>query len=282
MQTFCRYAPSLGELEGTPLEAWSTPLYDPKKHKKEPTVFFGMFDFRDYIALAQHRGKVWVLWAGSDIRNLLRGFTFNDGKLKYLSRFGGNWWVYNILSKAEHWVENHVCRDALRAVGIEAHIGQSFMGNVNDFQVSYKHSEAPRVYICSPEGRQEEYGFDVVERIAGQTPDFTYHLYGAEWNTKHENVFVRGRVPKEQMNSEIKDMQIALRLNVFDGFSELLAKGILMGHGVVSRIEYPFIPRAENDNEIISLLESQRDYIKPARREHYLKNINNFPWAIRI
>ena len=269
----CRYAPSLGELEGTPYEAWGTEEY---KSRKEPTVFFGMFDLRDYIALARHQGKAWILWAGSDIRNFLRGYTLNDGKLRLISNLlGGNRWVFPILRKAEHWVENYSCRDALRAVGIEANVGQSFMGDKNAFRVTYQHSLAPRVYICSPEGRQTEYGFDVVERIAESLP-FSFHLYGASWETKNDNVFVHGRVPKEQMNEEIKDMQIALRLNKFDGFSELLAKGILMGHHPVSRLEYPFIPRCDTDEEIIERIKAYKQFDKT---DYYRQTINTFPWT---
>lgn len=268
----CRWAPSLGKLEGTHQEAWGTGEYE---SRYEQTVFFGMYDLRDYIALWRHKGPKWILWAGSDIRNLLRGFVLNDGKLRYISAFGGNRWIYKTLEHAEHWVENYVERDALRAVGIEARVCPSFMGKISDFEITYKPSENPKVYLCSPEGRQIEYGFDVVERIASALPSYSFHLYGSKWKTKYQNVFVHGRVSKDQMNKEIKDMQVGLRLNAFEGFSEIIAKAILMGQIPVSRIEYPGIPKCETDNEIMNRIE----YPNFTERDWYIENLNSYPWV---
>ena len=85
--TQCKWAVSLGELEGTHQKAWGTTEY---KSRSEPTVFMGMYDLRDYIALWRHKGKAWVLWCGSDIRSLRANFVFNDGKLKWLSYLFAN------------------------------------------------------------------------------------------------------------------------------------------------------------------------------------------------
>ena len=277
---YCHYAKSLGELEGTPFEAWGTPIYEYKKHKKESAVFFGLYDLRDYLALFRHRGLSYVLWAGSDIKNLQKEFALNDGKLKRISNIFGNKWVYPILKKAEHWVENKVEWEALHRLGIHSKICPSFMGDINKFKVTFRPKKIPDVYISASEGRQEEYGFGVVERIADLLP-VRFHLYGARWETRRKNIMVHGRVPKEQMNEEISKMQIGLRLNDFDGFSEILAKCILQGQWPVSRIEYPGIPACRTDQELIDQIKGVAG-VKGSfpERDWYVNNINKFPWVV--
>ena len=50
----CRYAPSLGALEGTPEEVWGTKDYE---NQDDPTVFFGLYSLSDFFVLLKHRGK---------------------------------------------------------------------------------------------------------------------------------------------------------------------------------------------------------------------------------
>lgn len=276
---YCRVAPSLGALEGTPLEAWGTPEYVYKLHKNEPTVFFGLYDLRDYLALWRHKGKKWVLWAGSDIRNLRSGFVFNDGKLKWLSKLlRGNWWVMPILVDAEHWVENLWELKQLQLEGITSHVTSSFMGNIADYQNIFRPNN--KVYLSCGMGRQVEYGFDVIERIADKVSFIEFHLYGDTWETKHPNVIVHGRVPKEQMNEEIKHMGCGLRLNETDGFSEITAKAILWGQWAVTRIPNYRLPNFRTDEELIQILCHIAAGYSPHKgvREWYIDSINKYPW----
>lgn len=281
MQT--RWAPSLGALENTHQVAWGTEEY---KSRYEPTCFFGLYDLRDYIALWRHKGKAYVLWAGSDIRNLQSGFIFNDGKLKWLSKLlRGNWWVYPILRKAEHWVENAKEEVVLESLGIKVSgICPSFLGNINKFKIKYKYNKIANIYLSASEGRQKEYGFDVIERIAGELPFLKFHLYGAKWRTKHKNVITHGRISKEQMNKEIENYQIGLRLNEFDGCSEILVKAVLMGQYAIGKVKHPLIPSFENDLELILLLNNLRKQKEPnlKARDWYFYNLNQFPWNERL
>lgn len=279
MQT--RWSQSLGELEATHQEVWGTGEY---RSTKEPTVFFGLYDLRDYLALWRHKGKAWVLWAGSDILNLKNGFVFNDGKLKLLSRlFRGNGWVFPILKKAEHWVENEKEKEVLESLGIRVSgVCPSFLGNTG-FEVSWKPAKPMNVYVSATGGRVEEYGFPIVERIAKDVPFAVFHLYGSDWNTKEENVIVHGRVPKEQMNKEISSMQVGLRLNNFDGFSEVLAKAVLRGQYAIGKVKHPHIPSFESDLDLI--LELDKIYHKEEpnleARRWYLENLNSYPWNLK-
>lgn len=279
MRNCCRVAPSLGALEGDPNDVWGTITYNYAQHKDVPTVFFGLYDLRDYIALWRHRGKAWVLWAGSDIVNLRAGFIFNNGKLRWLSKLlRGNWWVRPILKKAEHWVENKWEHDQLLELGIRSKVTPSFMGNVNDYKVSFKPGN--KVYLSASEGRQEEYGWwEIEERIAPTYPDFEFHLYGAEWSSAHPNVFCHGRVPKKVMNSQIKHMQGSLRLNKTDGFSEITAKSILWGQWAWTYLPNPFTSFNQTYDPIEGFLSHLSGKANRLAREYYLARFNKYPWC---
>lgn len=284
-EVFCRYAPSLGALEDSPEKAWGTTPYVWWKHRDKQCVFTGLYDLRDYIALWWHRGESWVFWCGSDILNLKNGFVANDGKLMWLSvlfkdRF--TTLIKKILSKNSHWVENTWEKEQLESMGIKVDgVRQSFMGDPTLFHISYKWKERPQVYLSASEGRQEEYGWGKIESIAGYLPWMDFHLYGAKWNTNHNNVVVHGRVPKIVMNNEIAQFQIGLRLNETDGFSEVLAKAVLMGQYAVGKIEHPCIPSFDNDISLVTLLHSLGKKKEPNvyTRNYYLKNLNDFPWV---
>src|SRR3990167_2227492 len=270
--TQCKWAVSLGELEGTHQKAWGTTEY---KSRSEPTVFFGLYDLRDYIALWRHQGKAYVLWAGSDIRNLLRGFVLNDGKLKLISGIGGNAWVYSILKKAEHWVENEAERDALRAVGIEAKICPSFLGDIDEFPVSFKPGN--KIYTSVSGDNFEQYGWDKINELAKANPMIEFHFYGnnKEWVPDWNNMIVHGRVPKEQMNKEIKEMQGGLRMTEFDGASEIIVKAMLMGQYCFSLIDYPYVHNPKDLHLLTSLKTANIE-----GRDWWRKNLNNYPWNI--
>lgn len=281
----CRVAPSLGELEATHQEIWGTKDYVYSEDKDKPTCFFGLYDLRDYIALWKHKGEKYILWAGSDLENLVNGFTFNDGKLKWLSKiFNGlpkflmNMLRYNCI----HYVEDKDEERKLASLGIRAKIVPSFLGKIDDFSVSYKQERRPNVYLSAHPDRENEYGFGLIEELAEELPHIRFHLYGAGWKSEKENIICHGLVSKEQFNKEIKNYQCGLRLNKSDGFSEITAKSVLMGQYPMTYLEYPMIPSFNNREELIELLSALSDMDRPnyQARNYYLIYLNRYPWNI--
>ena len=278
----CRVSPSLGGgFESTPQNAWNIGTYSYRKNKKNNLIQVGCYDLRDYISVFLHQGHVAIFWCGSDIRNLIFGFSMNDGKLKLISRILGTWWVFKILKKAEHWCENENEQRDLAELGIKASVCPSFFGDVTKFNTSYWWSKNPHVYISTGKCRQIEYGFDTIESIAPRLKNVTFHLYGDDWKTKQRNINVHGRVPIDQMNKEIKEMQCALYLNESGGTSEVMMKAILQGQYAISKIPHPLIPSYETEKELIQYLESlSRTYHPNTKAQmYYLKALNRFPWC---
>lgn len=279
MQYACRWAPSLGELEETHEKVWGTKEYHGTLDTARPTVFFGLYGLRDFYALWRHNDEKHILWAGTDIQHFVNGYWLDErGDIRMKPKPLAAWIAANCTS----WVENKTEAKALKKLGIKASVAPSFLGDIDAFQVCYKHSDRPKAYASVSGDNFEMYGWDIIERIAPELPWMEFHLYGntKPWKTEHPNVIVHGRVPKEQMNAEIKDMQIGLRLTAFDGFSEILAKAVLMGQYAIGRVPHPHIPSFKNDLELITKLNALKHMEKPnlKTREWYRKNLNAYPW----
>ena len=282
MNFYCRWAPSLGALEDTHQNIWGTKEYN-EGSLNSPAVFFGLYDARDYLALLRHRGPRFILWAGSDIKNLVNNFYFNDGKLKWLSRIFpiSNMWLKDFIrEKCMNYVENQTEAMALSLLDIPSVIVPSFLGKVESYKITYKSHKTPNVYLSASEGRQREYGWLLVEELAKITPWVNFHLYGAKWRGTRPNIFTHGRVPKEKMNEEVSKMQCGLRLNAFDGFSEITAKSVLWGQYPITTIKNPYLDHLIKIDDWFDLMHELRTKRKAnvSARNFYFKEFNNYPW----
>jgi hypothetical protein len=266
----CKWSPTIGRLEATHQEVWGTDEYI---DDKRPTVFFGLYGLPDFYALWRHKGKRAILWAGSDIRHFRNGYWLDEkGEMKLAPAEMAKW----INKNCESWCENKIERDALRELGIEAKICPSFLGDVEKFKNCYKHSDNPKVYTSVSGDNFEMYGWDKIVKLAKEYQQIEFHLYGQTLQYIYggcPNIIEHYRIPKEQMNAEIKEMQGALRLTEFDGFSEILAKSLLWGQWPISLIPYPYTLPPERLGDLINQQNSNFE-----GRKYYLKTLNNFPW----
>lgn len=279
MQNYCRVAPSIGKLEGDPNDVWGTlPYYQADKiNDLEPTVFFGLYGLNDFYSLWRHKGKKWIFWAGSDIRHFKAGYWLDEkGEIRIRPAQLAPW----IEKYCESWVENEVERLELRSLGIHAKVGQSFMGDINDYEVRYKPDARPKVYASVSSNDFELYKWKDIEHLAYKHPGIEFHLYGNTVEYVPDlplvNFIVHGRVPKEQMNREVRDMQAAIRPLEFDGFSEVLAKSVLWGQWPIAKIDYPYMLKMGG----LDVLVYQQTPNKKGR-DYYIKSLNSFPWVTK-
>jgi len=270
-----RVSPTLGGgFERTFEEAWGLETYNPLKDKDEPTVFTGCYGLPDFMAIRGHKGKKYVWWAGSDIRHLNNGYWLDEkgyirlpstGIAKYLNTY------------CENWCENKAEYKLLKYLGIEAKICPSFLGDVNKFKVTYKHSDKVKLYASVSGDDFELYGWYKIIELAKKYVDVEFHLYGnkIEFEADYpKNVIIHGRVPIEQMNEETSKMQGAIRLIEMEGFSEVICKSLLMGQYPISEIPYYGCLTVKDIDKIQHLEEPNL-----AGREHYIKELNNYPWT---
>lgn len=268
----CRWSPTLGELEAPHQEVWGTDDYT---DTERPTVFMGLYSLNDFYALWRHKGEKAILWCGSDIRHFAKGYWLDDiGNIRIDYKAFAEW----INKYCDNYVENKAEADALEKVGIWTKIIPSFLGDVNKFQISYVSRDRPKVYASVSGNDFELYKWGEIEKLAGKHPDIDFYLYGntKEWKTLNNNVIIRGRVDKEVMNEEIKAMQGALRLLPLEGFSEVIAKSVLMGQYPISAIPYPHTLSPDE----LGLLKYKKEPNYQGR-EYYIKILNNYKWNIK-
>lgn len=228
-------------------------------------IFFGLYRPSDYFWFVLHRGKRKVFYCGSDILRLPKW-------IKYF--------------KATHYCENEVEQKALRKLGIEAKVCPMIFDDVK-VPVSFKPSKKPHVYLTTHPGRDKEYGVDKVEQFAHLFPQITFHIYGSLGIGESSggikgNIIWHGFTLENEFNEEIKNYQAALRLNQFDGFSEITAKSALMGQYPISWISYPHITGASNAKALRLALNALSKKKEPnyEARKYWLKKLNESLWTI--
>ena len=162
-------------------------------------------------------------------------------------------WQYipHIKHGITHVCHNHILQEELAHLfGVHAIIRPVFWNDITKYPESYEYSDKPEVYITSHPGRDVEYGEGYMSALSQVFPDLKFHIYGNDGEST-ENLIYHGAISEAQMDLEIKDMQICLRMNNPDGFSQTSMKAILMGQYLITCIEYKHIDHATDMQDII-------------------------------
>lgn len=271
----CRIAPSLGGgFAGTPEQVWGTKPYNENTDKELPCVFFGLYGLPDFYSLWRHKGKKYILWAGSDIRHLIKGYWLDEkGLIKLSSNSIAKW----INQNCESWVENHVEYEALKKLGIWSSMCPSFLGDVKNYDISFK--QGNKLYASVSGNDFELYKWSEIIKLAKENQGIEFYLYGNTIPFEHNqpNVFVKGRVSQEQMDKETKEMQGSIRLLEFDGASEIVVKAMLKGQYCFSLIDYPYVNKPSDLHLLTSLKTANVE-----GRNWWRQNLNNYPWNLNF
>lgn len=216
-----------------------------------PTIFFGMYTPVDYLKLLLHFGRKKVFWCGSDILKL-----------------SGIWRVLIATSRATHYCENVVEAKQLERLGIYAEVWPMLFDDPDAYPITFipdylqKRDKHIRVFLCAHKGREFEYGVDVVQKIAPLLPNITFHIFGVDGNST-ANVKFMGHVTSAIFDAMIDLCHAGLRLNAFDGFSEVVAKSILKGQYPISLISYPRIDQVSDEKALINKLKMLQSKQEP-------------------
>lgn len=218
--------------------------YNYKKYNEQDDIsklvfFEGLYFDEDYKIFKRHIGNKIVFWNGSDVSRLL-----NDiNRINILKEF----------PDTLHLCHNNQLKEELLSIGINAEISPIFFGNIDKYKVNFKLGDKLSVYLVAHEGREEEYGINIVKNIAFKEPNIIFHIYGIK-GINTNNIFYHGIVNEEIMDNEIKDFHCCLRLNKHDGLSQTVIKSILFGHYPIIRTKQGSIWQAETEEEIIHYL----------------------------
>ena len=261
----------------------------------DPTAFIGLYHGGDVIRFLIHRGPRLAFYCGGDILWLQNEPLWQ-------------WLIKKV--KADHVCENEIEQKALYRMGIFARIHPIlFFDDWQKYPLSFKSSKNPHVWLTCHPGREREYGVELVEEIADQVPEITFHIFGIKkpfheiWHdwypanaggfgtmgtgevhnvrqATQSNIVYHGQVPSEEMDKMIRGYHCGLRTCEFDGCPHTVTKGILLGQYPINRIPYPHTDSYETSEQLIKLLKNLKNKTKPnvQGREAWLKIVSNFPW----
>ncbi|MFZ2152246.1 MAG: hypothetical protein WAV09_04020 [Minisyncoccia bacterium] len=229
----------------------------------EHAVFFGMYHIGDVARLLVHPGKKTVVWCGSDIRNMQNN-QFLLGMVQ-----GCN---------AIHICENKVEQQALEMLDVVADVKPQLF-DVVQAEPIYEYpfgAVRKQFYISAHEEREDEYGIRAFTNLATRFPECDFHVYGILGYEDGNNLFFHGKVSHEDFVSEIKNYHCAVRLNKFDGFSEVLARSAILGQYQISSIEYPHMWTAKDFTDLVVSVNVVSCATEPnyAGRDYWIKKLS--------
>ena len=259
--------------------AWGLKEWEGINDPDQELLFFGLFHDRDFEVFHNFKGQKSVFWCGGDILRVLEDYERRR--------------VLRIALGTRHYCETEVEAENLRKAGFEPEIIPSFLGNIEDYPVSFQpplEGEKWKVWMCGHPDREQEYGFDKARQLAKIFPDVEFHFYGVDKeyagkpNLESDslpNVIYHGLVSEEQLDKEIKRMQCGLRLNEHDGVSEVIVKSILLGQYPISFLPYEGVAQYQTFEDLVELIEKMKEQREPNLRTRaiWLKSLNNFPWC---
>lgn len=235
MQPKIRISSSIANFEEKLLKRTGAEEYNFPRDIFKPAIFVGAYHFFDIIRYFLHTGGKKLFFCGSDILHLNRFYSI-------------------LLRRGVHYCENDVERKALLSKGIKATILPMIFTDFKSEDCFVPVTDKIHIYLTAHKGREKEYGVTYIEReLSRKCPDVIFHIYGINRPCRG-NVIYHGKVEEHQFDQEIKSYHGALRLNVFDGFAETLAKSALLMQYPISFIKYPFIDSYETEQELIALL----------------------------
>ena len=265
-----RTSPSVIGFQEKAEKIWNLKRWEGINDEDKDVLFFGLYTLYDYDCFwYAELDKRSIFWCGSDVLNTL-GNTEFQRRLK-------------LYPETNHYCETQEEYDNLKKIGIEAKIIPSFLEDIDSFPRTYQPSDTPHIWMCAHPDREIEYGVDVFLRMARKFSDYTFHIYGIyDWIEEEQpkNVIYHGQVPNEQMNQEIRQYQGSFRGNKHEGFSEVIAKALLLGQYPISKMKFPEIDNFQNDEDLVKFLEGLKNRKEPNKKgyEYWKNRLNRFPW----
>jgi hypothetical protein len=264
-------------------QTWNLKEWEGINDPDQDLLFFGIYNDRDWCVFDNFKGNKYVLWAGTDITQVLKDYE----RKRILKNY----------PETKHYCENDLEAKELMSIGLNPEVIPSFLDDVNKFTISFKPTKTPHIFICGHDAREEEYGLGVIKRIAPKLPDAVFHVYGisktssyfstsgilqdnSDIDFENSNVRYHGKVSEEQFNEEIKNYHCGLRTNEHDGFSDVVAKSILLGQYPITKIPYDKIWSYTTEDELVAQIEKIKTMTEPniEARDYYLQKFNKFPW----
>ena len=230
--------------------------YDPTTDIDAPTLFEGLYFQQCYDAFKNHKGERTVYWNGSDV---------------YRAMTNPSWQKILKETPATHLCGSAAYIPELASIGVKATHHPLLFGDITSYELSYKHSENPQVYMTAHPGREREYGVPLAIQVAKET-GVRFHIYGLEGESTGEIIF-HGFIDPTIMDKEIQEFQGAVKFIARDGISQTVAKSCLLAQYPMSVNKIEKVWHTPTKNELVAYLNKLKDQKEPniELRNHYLE-----------
>ena len=271
-----RTSSSVGQFHKKAKKAWGLESWGGINDPDKQLVFFGLFHDRDFEVFHNFIGEKHVFWCGGDILRLLQDYERRR--------------VLRISANTTHYCENETEAENLRKAGIEPKVIPSFLGDINDYPVSFKVPADGKwkIWMNAHPHREHEYGIDLARNLSKIFPDVEFHIYGVDkeyegkvYNEADEFLTYHGLVNESVLDEEIRSYHAGFRANLHDGLSEIICKSALLGQAVISRLPYPHAWQFETLEDLIGLTGKLKEMKEPnyGARNYWVSALNKFPWV---
>lgn len=200
------------------IDLWGYRRYNHLTDRYKPVFFEGLYFAEDYFELMLHCGEKKIFWNGTDIKIA--------SSMDILQRI-----IREI--EAKHYCHSVDRQQALGKIGIRADVHPLFFGDLNKYQVSYKPSDHPQVYMHCNAGREVEYKLPEALEVAKDAQWVTFNIYGVN-GINTENVIYHGWVEEDVMDEDIKGYQGFISFTPDKHASQTMVKSALMAQYPIS------------------------------------------------
>jgi hypothetical protein len=198
-------------------------LYNPQKDRNKPAMFWLYFE-NDYKTLANHTGKKYICWHGTDV------LIFNAKFRQYI----------NLIRNPEitHIFLNRITQSEMFQLGIYGEVHYIFWADPLKFK-----PETGLTKDCYMTGKKDNgqiYGEMIFNSLAWRFPEWTFHIFGIEPTVPVycENVKYYGWIPEDEMDEITRKFGLCLRYNAHDGFPQVVCKSLLREQYVLTQLPY--------------------------------------------
>lgn len=203
----------------------------------------GVFDVVNFFPyrLAKVMNKSIIIhWIGTDVDRFVNG---DFSKAKELN------------NRCVNIAGSQLLQKELKSVGIDCSVIPIVPTDYSFEPLPPASEHSVIAYI--PKGREDYYGMQLLNNVAKQLPNLTFHIVandGDDIDEKMDNVKFMGRLDPHEMKALYQKSSILFRYPKHDGLSMMVLEALGLGRAVVYKYEFPYVntPSSSDVNDVVT------------------------------
>ncbi len=198
------------------------------------TTFCGLYSKINFVIffLSKIQRKVSINhWIGTDVLFAQKDVKKTNKMQKYIK--------YNFAG-------SQLLQGELKEIGIKSEVVPIVLSDISTNISKMPNDHAVLVYL--PKGREEFYGYDIVNKLTNDYPDILFYIVANDRASlfNSSNVRMLGNVPIEKMEDVYDNISILLRIPAHDGLSMMVLEALAKGKNIIYKYDFPYTHKANN------------------------------------